>query len=466
MSTLPDGICKQLFACFIVSMPLLMAGTTLGWSSPMMEYTLKGTAPVHLTSDQESWMVTLIDVGNVLLSLPAGIMMDRIGRKLSVYLTVPITLAGWILILTARQPWHLYVARFLHGSAMAISLIVSPSYVGEMASISVRGSLALVVELTYASGLLLSYVVGWLADYETLAIVGAVIPVITGVLMVWIPESPYFLMMIGKSEEAAQSLRKLRNCGNEEFEEELEIVRLSVTEDKCKGKLTDLLHRDRAPLIIVLTLAALQMACGASVMEAYASSVLYGTGLSPNASAVIFGLFIVVACVPFALTVDKYGRRPLFMASCVGTTLCHVCIALLLSQNDGYDESIKAVDGWLLLASVCGAEFFINIGLMPVLSVIQCEYFPSDTRGLANSAVVFTITFTSTIMLKIYQPVTDAYGKRANFIGYAAITFLGGLFCYFWVPETKGKSFLQIQTDFETYAWRNSKTRRRNYERI
>jgi len=130
------------------------------------------------------------------------------------------------------QPWHLYVARFLHGSAMAISLIVSPSYVGEMASISVRGSLALVVELTYASGLLLSYVVGWLSDYDTLAIVGAVIPVITGLLMVSIPESPYFLMMVGKPEEAARSLRKLRNCGDEEFEEELEIVRLSVTEDK------------------------------------------------------------------------------------------------------------------------------------------------------------------------------------------------------------------------------------------
>lgn len=97
-------------------MPLLMAGTTLGWSSPMMEYTLKGTAPVHLTSDQESWMVTLIDVGNVLLSLPAGIMMDRIGRKLSVYLTVPITLAGWILILTARQVRLRDVLFFHHGS--------------------------------------------------------------------------------------------------------------------------------------------------------------------------------------------------------------------------------------------------------------------------------------------------------------------------------------------------------------
>lgn len=84
-------------------MPLLMAGTTLGWSSPMMEYVAKGTSPVHLDSSEESWMVTYIDIGNVLLSIPAGILMDRIGRKMSVFLTIPITLAGWILILTARQ---------------------------------------------------------------------------------------------------------------------------------------------------------------------------------------------------------------------------------------------------------------------------------------------------------------------------------------------------------------------------
>lgn len=221
------------------------------------------------------------------------------------------------------------------------------------------------------------------------------------------------------------------------------------------------MNRDRAPLIIVVILAVLQMVCGASVMEAYASSVLADTQLSPNAAAVIFGLFIIVACIPFALTVDKYGRRPLFMASCAGTTVCLLLAYALLSVDETCLDR-----GWLLLISVCGAEFFINIGLMPLLSVVQCEYFPNDTRGLANSVVVFTITFTSTIMLKIYQPITDAYGKSANFIIYAVATFLGGVFCYYWVPETKGKSFLQIQTDFETYTWRNVKTRRRNYERF
>lgn len=126
----------------------------------------------------------------------------------------------------------MYVARFLHGSAMAISLIVSPSYVGEMASISIRGSLALVVELTYASGLLLSYVIGWLSDYYTLALVGSMIPLFTGMMMICIPESPYFLMMVGKPEEAAKSLRKLRSYDDLAFEKELEIVRQSVTKEK------------------------------------------------------------------------------------------------------------------------------------------------------------------------------------------------------------------------------------------
>lgn len=209
-----------------------------------------------------------------------------------------------------------------------------------------------------------------------------------------------------------------------------------------------LLNRDRVPLVIVLVLSILQMMSGVGVMEAYASSVLSTNArFSPNASAMIFGAFILLAIVPFALTVDKYGRRPLYITSCVGTTACHVLTAALLSA-----PSTDLVS-WSLLAAFCGAEFFINIGLIPLLCVVQCEYFPPDTRGLANSAVVFTVTVTSTVMMKMYQPVADAYGTSANFVGYAAITFCGAIFCYFWVPETKGKTFKQIQKDFESFTW-------------
>lgn len=125
------------------------------------------------------------------------------------------------------------MARFLQGAGMAMSLIVSPSYVGEMASAPVRGSLSLVLELMYSLGLLLSYIVGWVADYYTLAFVCASIPVLAGVLMTFVPESPYHLMMTGKPDEAAAALRRLRGSGDElAFSRELELIRMSATELK------------------------------------------------------------------------------------------------------------------------------------------------------------------------------------------------------------------------------------------
>lgn len=147
-------------------------------------------------------------------------------------ITLATPLAG-LAFVSLPQVSLLYVARFLHGAAMAMSLIVSPSYVGEMASTPVRGSLSLVLELTYSVGLLLSFTVGWVADYYTLAAVGAAIPVVAGVLMTFVPESPYYLMMTGKPDEAAAALRRLRDAGDESaFGRELELIRVSAAELK------------------------------------------------------------------------------------------------------------------------------------------------------------------------------------------------------------------------------------------
>lgn len=87
----------------LVSLPLLIAGTTLGWSSPMMQFIANGKSPVHMSSKQESWMITYIDIGNVVMSIPSGILMDRLGRKYTLLLSIPLTLAGWVLIIIAQQ---------------------------------------------------------------------------------------------------------------------------------------------------------------------------------------------------------------------------------------------------------------------------------------------------------------------------------------------------------------------------
>lgn len=211
--------------------------------------------------------------------------------------------------------------------------------------------------------------------------------------------------------------------------------------------------------MIVLVLAVLQMTCGASVLEAYAATILSGTYVSANASAVVLGLIIFVAAVPFALVVDRCGRRPLMVVSCFGTAACHVAVVVCLLWPTG--------NGLPLFGAVAGAQFFINIGVMPLLSVVQCEYFPSDTRALANTAVVLTVTLASTVMIMGYQEVVDAFGIAANFVIYATLSFVGGIFCCVFMPETKCKSFVEIQMDFhQTERMRHENEQNQDYQQI
>ncbi|XP_026819652.1 sugar transporter ERD6-like 6 [Rhopalosiphum maidis] len=443
-SQLSSGSSRQIAACIVASLPVFMAGIVLGWPSPVMEYMSAGQAPVSLTSAQMSWMVACIDIGNFAMAVPAGWLMDQIGRKYAVTASAPIMFVGWMFILFGRQVWCLFVARLLHGAAVGIAWVVAPAYVGEMASIRIRGKLSLLVQLSYALGLLFSYFAGWLlGDYITLTIASACVSVMSGVLFLFLPESPYYLMLDGRPDDAAKCLWSLRSYTDDDLQTELLSVKDSISNNRNKGSIGDLLNRDRWPLVIVIVLAVLQMACGAGVLEAYAASIMSNTRISTNALAVYLGLVVLVAAVPFALVVDRCGRRPLMIVSCFGTAACHASVATVLWCRDVVGHS------WLpLFGSIAGAQFFINVGLMPLLSVVQCEYFPSDTRALADTAVVMAVTITSTVMITTYQPLADALGVSANFIVYSVASLAGGLFCCLFMPETKRKSFAEIQVDF------------------
>uniref|UniRef100_A0A2H8TQH8 Sugar transporter ERD6-like 6 n=1 Tax=Melanaphis sacchari TaxID=742174 RepID=A0A2H8TQH8_9HEMI len=460
-----SGSSRQIAACIVASLPVFMTGIVLGWPSPVIEYMSAGQAPVSLTSVQISWMVACIDIGNFAMALPAGWLMDQIGRKNTVIASAPLMFAGWMFILLGRHAWCLFVARLLQGTAVGIAWVVAPAYVGEMANIVIRGKLSLLVQLSYALGLLFSYFAGWLlGDYVTLAITSASVSIISGVLFLFLPESPYYLMLDGRPDDAAICLWSLRSYTDDDLQTELLTVKDSILNNRHKWNVDDLLNRDHRPLVIVLVLAVLQMACGAGVLEAYAASIISNVQISANASAVYLGIVILVAAVPFALVVDRSGRRPLMILSCFGTAACHATVAIVLWCQDVVGHR------WLLLFwSIAGAQFFINIGIMPLLSVIQCEYFPSDTRALADTAVVMAVTITSTVMITTYQPVADALGVSTNFVIYSIASLAGGLFCCLFMPETKRKSFAEIQTDFRKAEERltdNEVQKLRDYQEI
>ncbi|XP_050522129.1 uncharacterized protein LOC126894867 isoform X2 [Daktulosphaira vitifoliae] len=438
------------------AIPMFMAGMTLGWPSPIMDYTKNGLVPTFLLSSKISVVVACIDIGNFIMAIPIGRLMDSHGRKFTVFMSAPLMFMGWLIILYCSTIWSLYIARLIQGAAVSIAWVVSPVYIGEIASAPIRGTLELLVQLGYALGLLFSYGTGWLlADYWKLATISSIVPVVAGILYFYIPESPYYLMYVNRPNEAAETLRKLRrNYTQQDLDLELMFIEKSLNENQG-GRIKVLLTRDRKPLVIVLLLAVLQMACGTSVLEAYAASILSLTNVSPNGCAFILGIVTLIAVIPFAFTVDRCGRRPLLVVSCLGTAVCHIATYLFLIVN-------MDIGGITLLVTICGTVFFINIGLMPLLSVIQCEYFPSDTRALGGTALVLTVTLASTIMVVNYQLVDNFLGMSTNFILYAILSATGAVFCYIWVPETKCKTFFEIQQEFKV----SGQIKRHNYEQI
>jgi MFS family permease len=127
------------------------------------------------------------------------------------------------------QAWCLYLARLLQGAAVSIGFVVSPAYIGEMASNQIRGKMCLLVQLSYALGLLFSYVGGWLLNgYAALIIASTCVTVAFAVLLLWLPESPYYLMLDGRPKDAAECLWSLRSYAADDLQSELVDVQKSL----------------------------------------------------------------------------------------------------------------------------------------------------------------------------------------------------------------------------------------------
>lgn len=127
------------------------------------------------------------------------------------------------------QVWCLYVARLLQGAAVGIAWVVAPAYVGEMASVQIRGILGLIIQLSYTAGLLFSYTSGWLLnDYVALTIVSGCVAMVSGMLFFFLPESPHYLMLDGRADDAAKCLWSLRSYTEDELQTELLIIKNSV----------------------------------------------------------------------------------------------------------------------------------------------------------------------------------------------------------------------------------------------
>lgn len=430
----------------------MMAGTSFGWPSPVLAKLANGKLTMVATNEQQSWMIALLELGNLLSPIPFGLLVDVVGRKPCLLLTGPLYIVSWLMVLCSQTIGVLYWVRLLQGACIGIITTVAPIYIGEIAGDGIRGALSTFFNGMLNAGILYVYCVGPLVTYDMLTYFSLLVPCVFLVTCLWIPESPYYYVLKKDDKKAHESLAWLQGDAEPDVvAHELMHIKAEVKSDlQNKGSVSDLFGSQcsRKAFLIVQIVAAADVLSGMTTVLAYASSTFAHADtlntLSPDQFTMLLGVLIFCTTFVTGYLVDKLGRRPLLLFSCFGCGAFELVTGMYYYKRW---DSVSSLGAWIPFTAIGSFAVIYSIGLGPLLPTLQGEMFPSNVRGLASAITSVTLTVISFIGLKMYQVITDRWGIHVNYFIYGSGCLVSFLLIYRFLPETKGKTFAQIQSD-------------------
>lgn len=389
--------------------------------------------------------------GCLIGALTCGILADRYGRKPLLLLSAVIFIVSSIGTGAFNSFVWFLTARFVGGIAIGMASGLSPMYIAEVAPASVRGKLVSLNQLTIVIGILAAQVVNWqLAGPDAAWNVSfgwrwmfwatAVPAAAFLVLAFFIPESPRWLLMTGRSGEAAATLSRIG--GKSYAASETESFATGASASGNEGGLKLLFSRPfRKVLVIGLVVAIFQQWCGTNVIFNYAQEIFQGAGYDVDntfINIVITGIANLIFTFVAIFTVERLGRRVLMLIGAGGLAGIYLLMgACYYFEVEGIFMVILAV-----LAIGCYA-----MSLGPITWVLLSEIFPNKVRAVAVATSTFALWVGSFTLTMTFPLMNDAMGTYGTFWIYTAICTGGFIYFMKALPETKGKSLEQIEKE-------------------
>src|ERR1700756_5074656 len=396
----------------------------------------------HLAPLTEEFLVSAALIGAVCGCVLSGRVTDAIGRRSTILITAGVFSVGSIVSAIAPNVGLLIVGRLAVGLAIGASY-TAPLYIGEIAPPNLRGGLVTLNQLAITVGILLSYVVDALfAPNQSWRwmLASGVLPAIALELgVVFLPESPRWLLLHGFRERAMKTFARIRATENNgaEIDEILEHAQTG------SGKIAELLRPMTMRVIFLgAGLAVIQQVTGINTVIYYAPTIFQAAGfqsaqVSITATAGV-GLVNVIMTIVSIPLVDRVGRRPLLLSSLTGMLLSLVLLAI------GFALSGPALK-WIGVLSLVVYIASFAIGLGPVFWLLISEIFPLNIRGQAAS-IATTANWLSNFFVSLtFLSLLNGLGNVWTFLVYAVLSAGGLWYCFALVPETKGVPLERIE---------------------
>ncbi|XP_068983640.1 uncharacterized protein [Bombus flavifrons] len=220
---------------------------------------------------------------------------------------------------------------------------------------------------------------------------------------------------------------------------------IDFTKYNWSTKLRAMLQRsNRKALFIMLVLVMAQHLSGNYITTQYLKVLFSKTAIALNPYKATITIHIVsVLSGSFTIaTVEYLGRKTLLIMSTLGTCCPLIVLAnYLLLVEHGYNVSITSIP----ISTLVMQQVMFQIGLGTLPNVLRCELFPAELRGFVGAIVVIFDGIIGITVSKLYQVITNNIGSYANYMIFTASSFLAFLIVYIWIPETKGKTYREIE---------------------
>ncbi|XP_063897628.1 facilitated trehalose transporter Tret1 [Helicoverpa armigera] len=510
----------QSLATAIICFQACQTGFVSAWPSITVVNFLSNATMLSspMTSLDVSLLGSLPNIGGLIISPFCGYAFNTFGRKYATMMfTLPYVFAWLIISLTSSIPLVLsamcmagvgiagqnvaiiYISEISHDSirggltassasgyflgkliAMCIAGVgragqnVAIIYISEISHDSIRGGLTASSASGYFLGILITYTLGGYLTYMQVIYTHLTLSILCILLIALLPESPVFLVLVGREEEAAKAIAFYRHLDVKSKEVEAEIAKIRLQMDP---RLETLLEADNDPEVLgelvektlevpverksesawkhfkksksskralatVLIIMALSIMMGCVVLQVYAEPLFKEAvpTMPANQCAIFLALDFLVASILCVLAIDRFGRKFLLILTAAGSGICTALLGAQLQYH--------WAPAWFTVFLIYGFSFVFTLGCAVIPFVLTAEVFLPEVRSFCNSVVMaFTWVF-NFITLVIFNPLVEAVGLGPVFYFFSIICFIGAVYSQFCVPETKGLSADAIQALF------------------
>lgn len=395
----------------------------------------------NLDTYWEGFATGSLALGAIIGCLVAGGMADRYGRRKGLLLAAIVFGISSLAMAFAPNRDLFIASRFMAGIGVGMASMLSPMYIAEVSPAALRGRMVAINQLTVVIGILVTNLVNYsLRNYGDDAWrwmfgLGAIPSIVFFLGVIWLPESPRWLVLKGKIDEARRILDKIG--GTDYSDASIRSIEHSQKAANNQGGLSAIFQKGIFTAVVAgVVLAVFQQLCGINVVFNYTPRIFASIGVSQSEQllqTVFIGAVNLVFTILAMVLVDKAGRKPLMLFGAGSLTVLYIVIVNLLAKG-------SPNVAWALMASIG----VYAMSLAPVTWVLISEIFPNRVRAVASSIAVLSLWAAYFVLVFTFPILFEKFRDNTFYI-YSVICLLGTLFIWARVRETKGKTLEELE---------------------